>query len=97
MNQGGRTVLVDILGNMSYRKMISELRKESINSSDMENLSEKLKLREFFIELRNNESVTSADIPEILLTNWAAKSPHLDPNLNKQHLATIFRTCSGPR
>ena len=88
MDLDGRRMLVEVLGSMAYRRMISELKKEVYTEKDYEDLATSLKLEQFFTEMTKKENTALRDIPERLLTHWAAAR---GLGLDKRELGRVFR------
>ena len=72
MDLDGRRVLVELLGSMAYRRMVTELRKEVYTQEDYLTLARSLQLESFYTKITQKEDTDLRDIPERLLTTWAA-------------------------
>ena len=90
LDMDGRRVLVELLGSMSYRRMITELRKEVFTEEDYHDLARSLQLETFYSEMEDNTDLR--DVPELLLTHWAASR---GLGLDKQELGRVFRRTSS--
>ena len=88
LDMDGRRVLVELLGSMSYRRMITELRKDVYTEEDYHDLARSLQLDTFYTEITNKEDTDLRDVPELLLTHWAAIR---GLGLDKQELGRVFR------
>ena len=88
LDMDGRRVLVELLGSMAYRRMLTELRKDVFTEEDYNDLARSLQLESFYKEITKMEDTALRDIPELLLTHWAASQ---GLGLDKQELGRVFR------
>ena len=52
MEEEGKKILIDLLGSVCYRRMVTELRKPVYSEDDYLDLARKLELEQFYEDLR---------------------------------------------